>query len=190
MSQVIADRMTAHRDREIVVFLIGARINRWWKVHRWLPVLFAMPRMLRELYANPDSGFLGAVSHGTFMVQYWESTAHLLRYAKDRSGAHFPAWRDFYRRVGTSGDVGIWHETYRVPHGNFESVYVNMPRFGLGSVTELVPARGHRTSAAGRLTGGASPAPTVAEAHETPPAAGAAPQHAAMVSAGCPSPMR
>jgi hypothetical protein len=53
--------------------------------------------------------------------------------------------------VGTSGDVGIWHETYIVPSGSFESVYVNMPRHGLGSVAELVPARGHKASAAGRL---------------------------------------
>lgn len=151
MAQVIAERMTAQRDREIVVFLIGARVNRWWKVHRWLPVVLAMPRMIRELYQKPESGFLGAVSHGTFMVQYWESAAHLLRYAKDRSGAHFPAWKAFYRHVGTNGDVGIWHETYVVPSGNFESIYVNMPRYGLGSVTDLVPVRGHQSTAAGRL---------------------------------------
>jgi hypothetical protein len=151
MAQIIADRMTAQRDREIVVFLIGARVNRWWKVHRWLPIFLAMPRMIRELCQKPESGFLGAVSHGAFMVQYWESAAHLLRYAKDRSGAHFPAWRAFYQRVGTNGDVGIWHETYVVPRGNFESIYVNMPRFGLGSVTDLVPARGHKSTAAERL---------------------------------------
>jgi hypothetical protein len=166
MTQVIAERMTASRDREIVVFLIGARVNRWWKVHRWLPVVLAMPRMLRELYRNPESGFLGAVSHGTFMVQYWESSEHLLRYAKDRSGAHFPAWKDFYRRVGTNGDVGIWHETYVVPRGHFESVYVNMPRYGLGSVTELIPARGHKSTAAGRLEQSSAPAPSLSAVGE------------------------
>jgi hypothetical protein len=151
MTEVIAERMTAHREGGLVVFLIGARVNRWWKIHRWLPVLLAMPRMLRELYRNPEIGFLGAVSRGTFMVQYWQSQEHLLRYAKDRNAAHFPAWKDFYRRVGTNGDVGIWHETYVVPSGNYESVYVNMPRFGLGSIAELVPARGQHATAAGRL---------------------------------------
>lgn len=168
MTQVIAQRMTAQRERGIVVFLIGARINRWWKVHRWLPVLLAMPKMMRELYQRPESGFLGAVSHGTFMVQYWESAEQLLAYAKDRSSAHFPAWKDFYRRVGTSGDVGIWHETYVVPSGSFESMYVNMPRYGLGSVAELVPAHGRASTAAGRLEQrSAEPSPGLAPAHET-----------------------
>jgi len=156
MAQVITERMTARRDGPIVVFLIGARVNRWWKIHRWLPVVLAMPKMLRELYRHPKSGFLGAVSHGTFMVQYWESPEHLLRYAKDRDAAHFPAWKDFYRRVGTNGDVGIWHETYIVPSGSYESVYVNMPRFGLGSIAELVPAHGRNASARGRLAPGSA----------------------------------
>ena len=29
------------------------------------------------------------------------------------------------------GDIGIWHETYLVPAGSYESIYSNMPRFGL-----------------------------------------------------------
>jgi len=28
----------ADRDEDVVVFLIGMRINAFWKVHRWLPV--------------------------------------------------------------------------------------------------------------------------------------------------------
>jgi hypothetical protein len=151
MNQVISDRMTATRDDGIVVFLIGMRINRWWKVHRWLPVVLAMPRMLRELAARPDAGLLGATSAGFFMVQYWESTEKLLAYASDRGGAHFPAWAEFYRRIGKSGDVGIWHETYVVPRGSYESVYVNMPPFGLGKFARLELASGRRARAAGRL---------------------------------------
>ena len=49
MADVIRDRMTAVRDEGVVVFLIGMRINRWWKIHRWLPVMIAMPRMMKEL---------------------------------------------------------------------------------------------------------------------------------------------
>ena len=149
------ERMTVARDGGIVVFLIGMRVNRWWKVHRWLPVSLAMPRMLRELFASERSGLLGATfgltSQGPFIVQYWESTEKLLAYARDRSGQHFPAWVDFNRRIGTSGDVGIWHETYAVPQGAYEAIYVNMPPFGLGKVSKLEPARGRRSRAAGRL---------------------------------------
>ena len=151
MKPIIADRMTAVRDDGIVVFLIGMRINRWWKVHRWLPVALAMPRMLRELQARPDAGLLGSISMGTTLVQYWESKEKLLAYANDRSGEHFPAWGEFYRRVGKSGDVGIWHETYVVPRHHFESVYVNMPAHGMGTFAGLEPARGKRARAADRL---------------------------------------
>lgn len=151
MARIELDRMTVRRDADIVVFLLGMRINSWWKIHRWLPLMPAMPRMLRELAQRPDSGFLGATMAGMFMVQYWESKEKLLAYASDRSGKHFPAWADFYRRVGASGAVGVWHETYLVPRGSFEAIYVNMPRTGLGKISPLEPARGARSRAAGRF---------------------------------------
>ncbi len=49
MAQVIPSRMTAEVEGDFVVFLIGMRINKPWKVHKWLPVFLAMPRMLKEL---------------------------------------------------------------------------------------------------------------------------------------------
>ena len=52
--------------------------------------------------------------------------------------------------IGSSGDVGIWHETYLVPAGGYECVYNNMPPFGLGEATEIVPAAGRKASAARR----------------------------------------
>src|SRR4051794_15190717 len=109
MSRIIADRMTTSREKGVVVFLIGMRVNRWWKIHKWLPVALAMPRMLRELKARPESGYLGGALLLTTSVQYWDSAEALLSYASDRTGQHFPAWAEFYKRVGTSSDVGIWH---------------------------------------------------------------------------------
>jgi hypothetical protein len=159
------ERMTVTRDGSIVVFLIGMRVNRWWKVRSWWQAVMAMPRMMRELLANKQSGLLGATfgftTQGPFIVQYWESIDKLLAYANDRSGQHFPAWALFNRRVGTNGDVGIWHESYAVPQGAYEAIYVNMPPFGLGKVGKLEPARGKRSRAAGRL---ALPAPESAQA--------------------------
>jgi hypothetical protein len=46
-------------DSEFCVFLIGMRINRLLKVHKWLPVVKAMPRMLQELESHKDLGYLG-----------------------------------------------------------------------------------------------------------------------------------
>ena len=154
MAKIVADRITAQIDGEVVVFLIGMRINRLWKVHKWWPVAMAMPRMLRELANDPGSGFLGVESwfgNPTIALQYWRSFEHLERYAKDAARLHRPAWAAFNRAVAGNGDVGIWHETYRVRPGDYECVYNNMPAFGLARATRAVPARGRLESARGRM---------------------------------------
>lgn len=148
------DRLTARVEGDFVVFLIGMRINKPLHVHKWLPVVRAMPKMLRELYTNPQLGFLSAemwFSRSPILVQYWRSMEQLLDYAKAKESAHLPAWQSFNKAVGTDGSVGIWHETYAVSPGSYESMYVNMPAFGLGKAGALVPAKGGLQSAAGRL---------------------------------------
>jgi fumigallin biosynthesis monooxygenase-like protein len=62
MAEVIANRMTVEIEGDFVVFLIGMRVNKPWKIHKWLPVLLAMPKMLRELEKRPDSGSWGTSS--------------------------------------------------------------------------------------------------------------------------------
>ncbi len=159
MNDIIRQRMTARPEGEVVVFLIGMRINRVWKVHKWFSVAMAMGRMLRELGEHPELGFLSAESwfgRTTIMVSYWRSMDALMGYAKSRDHAHLPAWRAFNKTVGTNGDVGIWHETMRIRPGDHENVYVNMVPFGMGKVGPLVPATGHRADAAGRLAEGSS----------------------------------
>src|SRR6266542_3654717 len=145
------DRLTAHLEGEFVVFLIGMRINRPWKIHKWLPVFVAMPRLLRHLKRHPELGLLGYQAFPGIIVQYWRSFDHLEVFARQDRG-HRTAWTSFTQRVGnSSGDVGIWHETYRVASGHYEAVYGNMPTFGLGAAGRVVPAAGHRASARGRL---------------------------------------
>ena len=38
MTKVVPKRVTAEIEGDFVVFLIGLRINKPWKVHKWLPV--------------------------------------------------------------------------------------------------------------------------------------------------------
>ena len=150
-------RMTAAVDGDIVLFLIGMRLNQPWAVHKWLPVARAMPRMLRELYQNPGLGFVSHemwFSRTLILVQYWRSLDQLMAYASAREAEHLPAWQAFNRAVGTDGSVGIWHETYLSKAGAFESVYANMPPFGLGKVGSLVEAKGPYRSASQRLAAG------------------------------------
>ena len=154
MAEITKGRVTAAVDGEFVVFLIGMRVNRWWKFRTWWRIGSAMPRMLAELYADPASGFLGAQSwfgNPTIMVQYWRSFEALEAYARNADKAHRPAWAAFSRDVSRTGDVGIWHEAYRVRPGDFEVVYNNMPPFGLARATTTVPVAGRLDSAAGRL---------------------------------------
>jgi Domain of unknown function (DUF4188) len=155
VTRPIKRRVTADIAGDFVVFLIGMRINRPWKPWKWMPVVAAMPRMLRELEEDSGSGFLGARMYWgspllPTLVQYWRSFEQLEAYARNRDAEHWPAWVAFNKRIGSDGDVGIWHETYLVPAGGYECVYNNMPAIGLGEATALVPAAGRRASAAGR----------------------------------------
>jgi hypothetical protein len=139
---------------EVVVFLIGVRMNKPWKVRQWWPVFVAMPKMLRYLVEHPEKGLLGfeqALFPSPITVQYWRSFDDLSRFARDRDDPHLEPWRQFNRRVGKSGDVGIWHETYRVATANIETIYGNMPPYGLAAATTAVPVTRGRESAAARI---------------------------------------
>jgi len=149
------ERLCAETHNDIVVFAIGMRINRFWKVWKWFPVLLEMPRMLKEQEADVSIGLLstrfmfGLRNIG--VLQHWRSTDDLHAYAHSSGRLHLDAWKRFNARIGTSGDVGIWHETYAVPASRIESIFVNMPAYGLGVAGKLFPAKGDRASAAKRL---------------------------------------
>ena len=149
-----AERRTAELEGDFVVFLIGMRINQPLKVHKWMPVAAAMPRMLKELFRQPELDFLHGqlwLSRTIIVLQYWRSMEQLIAYAKNKEAAHLPAWQAFNRAVGTNGSVGIWHETYAASPGSYENIYVNMPPFGLGKIGTLHVAKGGRQTAAARL---------------------------------------
>jgi hypothetical protein len=160
MADIIGRRVCAEIEGEFVVFLIGMRINKPWKFWKWLPVATAMPRMLRELAAQPDRGLLHARNQfglgGAMVIQYWRSFDALEAYARDRNSAHLPAWQAFNKAVASNGDVGIWHETYLVAPGRYETVYNNMPPYGLGLAGKLVDAVGARQEARRRITAAAA----------------------------------
>jgi hypothetical protein len=142
MTRVVAGRMTHHHDGELVVFLIGMRINKWWRPDKWFPVSMAMTPMLIELLSDRESGLLGyrftLGSGGPVLVQYWSSLEKLYAYASAPSSAHRPAWAAFNRRARSApGAVGIWHETFVTERA--ESMYVGMPPSGLAKATEMVP---------------------------------------------------
>ena len=147
-------RYTAEVPDDFVVFVIGMRLNRPWKVRKWFPIFSAMPRMLRWLAQHPQAGLLhwqGAWIGGPAVVQYWRGFADLERFARAPEQPHLPAWKWFNHAVGASGDVGIWHETFRVRAGEYECIYGNMPRFGLAAAGLHAPIGSTGQSAARRI---------------------------------------
>lgn len=156
--KVSPGRFTAEVDKDFVVFLIGMRVNQWWRFDQWVPVAMAMPFMLRRLMSEPS---LGMLAHENFfrlfpittcLVTYWKDFESLERFSKDPSETHLGAWSRYNQRVGKSGVVGVWHETYKVTKGDSECVYANMPVFGLAKATRHVPISPPTDSARQRIS--------------------------------------
>jgi hypothetical protein len=134
----------------VVVFLVGMRINRLRRPWSWWSTFLAMPRMVRELEDGPDRGFLGARTFWSgrvfLVVQYWRSLEALGAYARASDLQHAPMWRRFNGGIAATADVGVFHETYLVDASRAETLYGNMPVFGLAAATEHVPRSQRRRS--------------------------------------------
>ena len=164
MSRVSSGRMTHRYEGELVVFHIGMQINKPWRPDLWLPVFAAMPRMLRELSMDPDSGLLGYAllmgRGGPYVVQYWSSAHKLYAYASDPAAEHRPAWTRFNRAARKApGAVGIWHETFIVESA--ETLYGSTRPMGLAGATEVVPIVSRHDRAQARMADGRTSAAAV-----------------------------
>ena len=62
-----------------------------------------------------------------------------------------PLGRPSIRPSPPNGDVGIWHETYLIQPGAYESICNCMPMIGLSAAGTLVDAIGARQSAHQRI---------------------------------------
>ncbi len=141
MARIQPGRRTHDRGISLAVFLIGLRINQWYRPDAWLPAVAAMPPMLEELYADRDSGFLGhrmtLAADGPLLVQYWASADDVHRYARDAGRLHRPAWAAFNARARRAPSaVGVWHELFEVRAGASSSTYVDVPVSGLAAALE------------------------------------------------------
>lgn len=153
--KVNSGRYTAELPEEgVIVFLIGMRFNHWWRPDKWWFSLYSMIKLLRYL-DNGNEGLLQSrywFGHTLLLVQYWRSLDELMAFATDSKAPHAKVWREFNRRIGNDGSVGIYHETYQIVPGNSEAMYVNMPHFGLGAATQPVAVDKSRDRAQQRMT--------------------------------------
>ncbi len=157
-------RFTAEFDDDLVVFLIGSQVHKPFRFRQWIPVARAMATMQREIGEHPEIGCLHIENFGALRnisVQYWRSFEDLERFSRSSDWSHLEAWRQFNKLIRDSGDLGIWHETYLVRGGEFETMYGNMPRFGLAAAGRHVPIGASSTAArrAGRRPVDTAPVP-------------------------------
>jgi hypothetical protein len=59
---------------------------------------------------------------GPASIQYWRAYDQLVAYSRSTDAEHLAAWRAARR----TDAVGVWHETYRVTAGRWETIYGSM----------------------------------------------------------------
>src|SRR5262245_33290091 len=123
MGKVNEGRWTAQIEGDFVVLLIGAQFNFLHPIRtfRDLGGRKGMKHMLDYLSSRPEKGLLGYEMGLPIIVQYWRSFEHLEAFARDKDDPHLEAWRNYWRRVGKEARTGIWHETYLVRAGEYET---------------------------------------------------------------------
>jgi hypothetical protein len=84
------------------------------------------------------------------LTQFWRSYDELNAYASARDRKHAPAW-GWWNALAKSGTVGIWHETYRIAAGSYESIYGFMPAHGLAKATTFRPLAHDETRSKQRM---------------------------------------
>ncbi|WP_242911401.1 DUF4188 domain-containing protein [Actinomadura terrae] len=151
--QIRSGRFSVRNDDEVVLFLVGIRVNRWRAVRKWLPVLRSLRPMLREAVEDGHGLVTYRVQvHGPrelVVVQYWRGVDELMDFSD--GATHRAAWRDFYKHASGGAAVGIWHETYVVPAGRYEAIYGIVPPAGLAKVQAMVPVGRRNEGARVRL---------------------------------------
>lgn len=105
--------------------------------------------MTKEALALPNTPLLNSNTVWSqsdrrlfFFVQHWRSFDELMEWANDSGLQHKPAQKAFFKRTAYNGNVGVWHEAYKVQAGQFEAVYANMPPISLAAVGTYRDLRG------------------------------------------------
>jgi hypothetical protein len=152
--EVKQGRWTVEVEGDFVVFIIGAKPNTWkiWQFLGDVSGAKGMQKMLDYLVAHPEKGLLAYEPHGLGVnVQYWRSFEQLEAFAGDKDDPHLEAWRKYWKRIGKSGRSGVWHETFLVKAGQYETIYANMKPIGLGKAGKLVTVAESKNAARERL---------------------------------------
>ena len=141
---------TTPASQPVVVFLLWARNNHPLGILApgWKTVGETLASMITALDTHAETfGFLGmthwnsandvAVGSGALYVCYFRDVAGLHAFA--HSPHHRTPWDWWNRHHRELRHISIAHESYAVPRGAWESVYINSPLEGLNSTVHKVP---------------------------------------------------
>lgn len=124
--------------------MLGIRINKWHRPHHWLPLILALPPLLRALMHDPESGLVGyrllvgPTPREAMLLQYWRGLDDLRAFAVPPGSSHRSAQqRNWSHYAEADAAVGIWHEI--IEPSNWHGVYGNMPPTGLAGTARSRP---------------------------------------------------
>ncbi|MCJ1316077.1 hypothetical protein MMC15_001397 [Xylographa vitiligo] len=133
----------------VVLFILGARSNH--PLGRSSPEFKEMTVYFQAMWREADEnrelyGYLGrtfpligaeqASGNVLLTLSYWKSIEHLHAFA--RGPTHRAGWDWMNKMVNKNPNLGIMHETYLAPYGNWENVYANFRPFGFAQTKHLV----------------------------------------------------
>ncbi|KAF2162753.1 hypothetical protein M409DRAFT_26991 [Zasmidium cellare ATCC 36951] len=133
-------------DTDVVVFLIGTRSNHPYGMlapgFEQSGKYFSSLAQSLEDHAE-EFGFLGMTSWLNSADRSSKSEIMQVCYFRNMEGLHAfahsedhrQAWDWWNRTVKQNPHLSIWHETYHVPKGHWENIYVNSHLSGITSLT-------------------------------------------------------
>merc|ERR1712166_821878 len=130
-------------------------------VHAWLPLLSLLKRVALVLMTSTGLFDLLA-GKPALIVQYWRSSEHLIKFARNPNTTHWGPWVEYQKKskalveYGSSTPFGVWHETYLVEPGKFEAIYNSVPE-GFGAMgafpSSIIPIKPGAAATARRRLG-------------------------------------
>jgi hypothetical protein len=134
-------------NQDVTVFLIGIRINHPLGLLAPGVTKLQMPEMIKDLEEHSEEyGFLGmtnwlnasdrTTNSELLQVCYFRNNEGLQKFA--HSKLHRDNWDWYNRHIKEIPHISIYHETYHVPKGNWESIYVNSHISGINTTSVKV----------------------------------------------------
>jgi hypothetical protein len=151
---------TTPSQSQVVVIKLAARCNHPLGIFHphMRKISFFFKSMVKNLDDNSERyGFLGASTYigneratgnEIMIMAYFRTYEGLHAFSHEEGGVHREAWSYWNTEVMSKGKTkegrmfSIMHETYQVPAGKWENIYVNYHPSGLGATTYKVNVDG------------------------------------------------